>query len=570
MDDCRQETLASALAHHQACRRDAAEALYQEVLAGDPDNPTALYLYGWLRFEAGLIEPAIALLQRVVALRPDNQAGHEALGRMRVAELGRVRGLLAAGRAEEARAALEAIGDPAGLSDPLRAEAWFLRGRAAKAFHEFATAIEAYEQAIDIAPGLAAAHLDLGNCLAEVERPDAAERALRQALAIEPALKEAHASLGSVLLLAGQEVEAERCYRSALAIDRGMVAAHQNLAAICAETGREAEAAMHRDAAYGQQNLFIERAARPRFTVLMPTTATSGNVPTKFLFPRGRCTVLKWFVEYAEPDDAERLPFHDVVFNGIGDADAAEPAEAKLARFLAACRKPILNRPAAVARTRRDRLGKLLEGIADIVVPSVWRLDLPGADGTDVAFPVLLRTPGSHGGAGVRLIPSPAALAAATGAKKQSWYLSRFVPFRSADGWHRKYRVVFIDGRPYPYHLAISQHWLVHYATADMLADPAKGREERAFLEDPPAALGAAGMAALWEIGARLALDFAGIDFSILPDGRLLVFEANATMLVHPEADPSPFSYRNHAVRRILDAFTAMVDSRIALESAAD
>lgn len=564
MDDTSNETLALALAHHQAGRRAAAEALYRQILERQKDNPTALYLYGCLHFEAGAIEPAIALMRQVVALRPEVAQGHQALAEMLAAQLGRVRTLLATEKAEEARAQLAAVGDPACLAAPLRAEAWFLSGRTAKAFHEFPAAIAAYEEAIAAAPDLAAAYLDLGNCYAETERSDAAERALRKALTIAPELKEAHASLGSVLLLAGSEVEAERCYRAALAIDPRMIAAHQNLAAICAATGRAAEAKMHRDAAYNQQSLSIERAARPDITVLMPTTAEGGNVPWKYLFRRDRTTILKWFVEYAEPGAAKLLPDYDLVFNGIGDADAGEAAAAKLLHYLSGCKKPILNRPQAVARTRRDRVPDLLDGIADIVVPEVWRLDPAAATGLDVPFPVLLRPCGSHGGAGVQMIHSAEALAAALGVQQKSWYLTRFFPYRSADDRWRKYRVIFIEGKPFPYHLAISRHWLVHYATADMLSDLAKAKEEKAFLEEAEAAIGTRAMAALGAIGARLDLDFAGVDFSILPDGRLLVFEANATMLVHPEAEPGPLAYRNVAVRRIYGAFTAMLRSRLA------
>ncbi|MGH7120570.1 MAG: tetratricopeptide repeat protein [Acetobacteraceae bacterium] len=567
MHDTSNEPLALALAHHQAGRRSAAETLYRQILGQEKNNPTALYLYGCFHFEDGAIEPAIQLLRRVVALRPEIAQGQRALAEMLATQLAHVRKLLAAGEAEEARAALEAIGDPALLAAPLRAEAWFLSGRTAKAFHDFPAATAAYEQAIATAPDLAAAWLDLGNCYAETERSEDAERALGKALAIAPELKEAHASLGSVRLLAGREAEAEQSCRAALTIDPEMIAAHQNLAAICAETGRAAEAKTHRDAAYRQQSLFIEKAARPDCTVLMPTTAESGNVPWKFLFPRDRATILKWFVEYAEPDAAERLPAYDIVFNGIGDADAGEAAAAPLKQFLTGCRKPILNLPQAVARTRRDRLADLLDGVADIVVPEVRRLDPAEPAGADVPFPVLLRPCGSHGGTGVQMIHSATALAAALGPQQKSWYLTRFYPYSSADGAWRKYRVIFIEGAPFPYHLAISRHWLVHYVTADMLSDPAKAKEERTFLEDPEIAIGPAGMAALGAIGARLELDFAGIDFSILPDGRLLVFEANATMLVHPEDEPGPLSYRNAAVRRICDAFGAMLRARLAENS---
>ena len=68
--------------------------------------------------------------------------------------------------------------------------------------------------------------------------------------------------------------------------------------------------------------------------------------------------------------------------------------------------------------------------------------------------------------------------------------------------------------------------------------------------------------ATLEAIGATLDLDFAGIDFSVLQDGRLLMFEANPTMLVHPEDDPL-FTYKNAAVQNILDAFDRMMARNI-------
>ena len=121
-----------------------------------------------------------------------------------------------------------------------------------------------------------------------------------------------------------------------------------------------------------------------------------------------------------------------------------------------------------------------------------------------------------------------------------------------------------MDGVPHPYHLAISPHWLVHYVSADMLGAAAKCAEEERFLQQPAAVLGASGMAAVDEIGRRLGLDYAGVDFSLLPDGRLLVFEANATMLVHPETR-AELVYKNPFVTRILGAFEAMLDQRVGL-----
>ncbi|WP_205962906.1 hypothetical protein [Pararobbsia silviterrae] len=141
-------------------------------------------------------------------------------------------------------------------------------------------------------------------------------------------------------------------------------------------------------------------------------------------------------------------------------------------------------------------------------------------------------------------------------------YATAFCDYRSADGYFRKYRMIFVDRKPYPYHLAISDHWLVHYVTADMLPAPWKLEEERAFLKDPAKALGTDALATLENIAKRLDLDYAGIDFSLMPDGRVLVFESNATMLVHPEPHASPLAYKNTYVDAIVDAFAQLIESR--------
>jgi hypothetical protein len=199
----------------------------------------------------------------------------------------------------------------------------------------------------------------------------------------------------------------------------------------------------------------------------------------------------------------------------------------------------------------------LLGDLADVVVPRAARW-AAGAPPPALGWPVLVRPAGAHGGAGLARADSPEALASAA-AGHAARDVTAFVDFASPDGLFRKYRMIFIDRRPLPYHLAIGDDWLVHYVSANMLGEPARRREEQRFLDDPAAALGGRARAALAAIGARLDLDYAGIDFSVLPDGRVLVFEANATMVVHPETPGGVLDYKNPAARAILAAFDAMV-----------
>jgi glutathione synthase/RimK-type ligase-like ATP-grasp enzyme len=137
-----------------------------------------------------------------------------------------------------------------------------------------------------------------------------------------------------------------------------------------------------------------------------------------------------------------------------------------------------------------------------------------------------------------------------------------FRNFCSADGYFRKYRIVFVDREPYAYHLAISPQWMVHYVSAEMTTNPWKLDEERRFLENTSEALGERAAKAIAAIGRRLDLDYAGIDFTLLADGRVLVFEANATMLIHPESPDGVLAHKNAFVQRIVDAFEQLQDSR--------
>jgi hypothetical protein len=87
--------------------------------------------------------------------------------------------------------------------------------------------------------------------------------------------------------------------------------------------------------------------------------------------------------------------------------------------------------------------------------------------------------------------------------------------------------------------------------------------EEAGFLDDPEAALGARAWAALRAAGRRIDLDYCGMDFTLRPDGTVLVFEANATMLVHPERPGTKLAFKNGAVQRITGAVRAMIALRV-------
>ncbi|MBI0330642.1 ATP-grasp domain-containing protein [Burkholderia plantarii] len=380
-------------------------------------------------------------------------------------------------------------------------------------------------------------------------------------------------NLATVYLMHGRHADACRWYRHTLAIAPGIAAAHQNLAVLLDGDGQPEAAAAHRSQAYRLQRVFVEPALGPAplRLLILGCGRGNGNVPIGGLLPLARVCRIRYAIDYADVAEDGQLPPYDLVFNALGDADVAEPLGERLARFMAACPRPVLNTPDAVARTRRDRIGTLLAGIADLLVPACVRLtarpeSVPALARelaeAGVGFPVLLRPAASHGGDQVTLQATPEALWAALGELSGPCYATAFHDSRGADGHYRKYRMIHVGGVPHAYHLAISRRWLVHYFSAEMTEHAWKLDEERRFLASPAEALGARAMAALEAVGARLGLDYAGIDFSLLPDGRVLVFEANATMLAHREPPAGPLAFKNPGVERIAQAVGRLLEAR--------
>ena len=116
---------------------------------------------------------------------------------------------------------------------------------------------------------------------------------------------------------------------------------------------------------------------------------------------------------------------------------------------------------------------------------------------------------------------------------------------------------MFVGDEILPYHLAIGNQWKVHHLSTDMANQAWMQQEEAAFLNEPTRVFGERHYQALREIQQRIGLEYCGIDCALDTNGDLLVFEVNASMLVHD--DNAEFSYKDPAVRRIKAAFDAML-----------
>ena len=281
------------------------------------------------------------------------------------------------------------------------------------------------------------------------------------------------------------------------------------------------------------------------------------------------CTFLTSVIvaDYLDPKAA--LPPHQLIFNAIGDADLCEPALKAAAALVARTTAPVINDPRAVMKTGRIDNSLRLGALRGVVTPkttAVRREALASPRGvaevTDLGydFPLLLRSPGYHTGRNFMFVESSSGLAAAASELPgDDLLVIEYLDARGSDGNARKYRVMMIGGEIYPLHLAISRNWKVHYFTSDMTDKPDHRSEEAVFLGDMRAALGDIAMTALEGIRDALGLDYAGVDFGLAPNGDLLLFEANATMVIAvPDADER-WAYRRAAIGRVIDAVIAMI-----------
>jgi len=255
-------------------------------------------------------------------------------------------------------------------------------------------------------------------------------------------------------------------------------------------------------------------------------------------------------------------------------SDSAECAEAleKIDRVAARWPRPLLNQPRYVRNLDRDKLHGLLRGIEGLEIPAtigVTREDLIAvaeskADLADIAselkFPIIARPRGSHAGVGLARIADRAALATYLVERKEAdFFISRFVDYSSGDGNFRKYRVVFVAGRPYACHMAITDRWDIWYLNAGMAFDAAKRAEEERFMRDFDEEFGRRHRGALAAIAARVGLDYFTLDCAENKAGELLIFEADNTAVVHNMDSPDVFPYKAPQMQKIFAAFEAML-----------
>src|ERR1700726_2595543 len=250
---------------------------------------------------------------------------------------------------------------------------------------------------------------DFGNLVLTAGYKDAARSLFGEAVRHHPDNPMGRVNLATLLFLLDEHDAARTHFEAALRADPDHIHAHRGMGNLLAEIGDEAGARAHRDRGFKSNFLTTlpYRGVRPPVRVLLLVSAAGGNTPTASLLDEQVFQTSVLVTEYYDVKVA--LPAHDVVFNSIGDADIC-------------------------------------------------------AEGLDAAGGVRF-----HTGRYFTRVESPESLAAAASELPGDdvWLIEQ-LDARDGEGMFRKIRVMIVDPKLYPLHLAISRAWMFHYFPADL------------------------------------------------------------------------------------------------------
>jgi len=430
------------------------------------------------------------------------------------------------------------------------------------------TAIELYLQALRLNPRHWAARANMVQALMAGKQYLVAKGILIELKGERPQDWSIHHLLGKTLFELNEIVPAIASFQEAVALNP-QDAESLNWIGALRQTAGDDKAAQLAYAEAARIEPLIRRPAAKQpaeFRVLALYAPFGGNTPTEYLFQDAffDADTLALFPE-REYDTALLGANIHLVINLVSDADQTGDLLPLVADLADRFGLPIVNHPRKVQQTTRDAVARLLGGIPRCRVPQALRLKA-GADHSEAALKAMLpftssclaRPVGTHGGDDFEKLEDLAALSMFLSQRADhDHYLIEYIDYLSADGHFRKYRFIFVDDQVLPYHLCIGRDWKLHHINTDMAHHGWMQQEEAAFLGDASAVFGPAQMQALHAIRSRMGLDYFGIDCGLDRDGNVVVFEVNASMLVH--ARNEGFLYKTPAVERIKRAYDAML-----------
>ncbi|WP_127477331.1 tetratricopeptide repeat protein [Sulfurivermis fontis] len=222
--------LRQGVQRHQAGDFAAAEFLYRQILAAQPNHGEALHLLGLVHYARGDLAAAAQQIRAAVAAAPHTAVFHFNLGNV----------LRDAGALEQAITSYRQAVD----LQPEEADYHNNLGQACEEAGNLAAAISCYQKAVELAPQDAIPWLNLALALQQQGRGSEAVTAYGRVLQLQPQHALALNNLGTLMQAADDFDGAMRCYQAALQADPALAEAHRNYGGLLAAAG-ERDGALH-------------------------------------------------------------------------------------------------------------------------------------------------------------------------------------------------------------------------------------------------------------------------------------------------------------------------------------
>jgi len=323
-----------------------------------------------------------------------------------------------------------------------------------------------------------------------------------------------------------------------------------------------------------RQQFRIQEGKGLKLLILKTPGDFMANSPVEFLIRSGDIEADILFV-------APELPYptlvdHELIYNGISEGKQNLPALSMAASLLKQWGKPFINRAEEVPLLSRDRACEILDDLPGTYMPQNLLLERDEVHAMATTsgqlseflvqdrFPILIRPVDSHAGVGLCKVSGQDEMLAYLARESAShFYVAPFTDYSSSDGKFRKYRIAFVSGAPYLCHMAISDHWMIHYLNAGMTESPIKRAEEANAMNRFRQEFALRHEEALAAVGSAFDLEYFGIDCAETQDGELLIFEAGNAMVVHDMDPEGMFPYKAPLMHELFTDFQDMLKEKV-------
>ncbi len=366
------------------------------------------------------------------------------------------------------------------------------------------------------------------------------------------------------------------------------------LAHLYSASGRSAEATEARRRFIGSAAPYLAPARRTQlFTIAVINPAPSAEKLTKSdhslhysaNYPAQLVKKLETRYRFASlffgssPNAIEALKSFKprVVINNMANAEILRSqvnllSASELAQELAV---PVVNHPKLAVECTRQLNSTRLQGVPNVLVPRVSRFtrdvkrldELIAQIEQSFSYPIIVRTTADQESKNMAKVDSrPELKEALVGLKGLQIYVIKYAGAPRFKDCYRRIRAAFVEGKPFIMRADYDRNWIVqgrkrktrqafYRDCPDMISDADD------MVRRPRDRLGVAAMDALTAIGQLLPLDVFGMDFDVDELGRVIFFEANATMNLFSNA-PTDFAYPPEADAALLDSLDQLLQRR--------